>query len=179
MADRLSFDGADPRDAGGADDPAGRGDVFAVAQGATLFLDCVDALPLPAQARLLRVMETGELFASGTLEPRRIDVHVIASTSHDLRHAIAAGRFRADLFLQLAVIEVHVPSLDARRDDIPRLGDAFVRQCAIRLRKPLFGLDAEAGGTARRGGVAGPRARAAERDRAGVPVRRPRPGHRR
>jgi DNA-binding NtrC family response regulator len=143
-ADRLSFAGAGLEDAAGDGDRAARGDVFAAAQGGTLFLDRVDALPLRAQARLLRVMETGELFVLDALEPRRVDVHVIASTSHDLRRAIAEGRFRADLFLQLAVIELGLPRLDERRDDIPRLGQAFVRQCATRLRKPLFGLDAEA-----------------------------------
>ncbi len=141
-ADRLSFAGVASGEADG-DPPAG-GDVFAAAQGGTLFLDGVDALPLAAQARVLRVMETGELFAAGTREPRRVDVHVIASTSQDLRRAIAQGRFRVGLYLQLAVVELRLPRLDERRDDIPRLADVFVRRAAARLGKAIFGLDPDA-----------------------------------
>ncbi len=146
-ADGLSFAGAGAGPEGLEDDgeAAGRGDVFAVADRGTLFLDGVDALPLHAQACLLRVIETGELFTPGSVEPRRIDVYVLASTSHDLRRAIAAGRLRADLFLQLALIELHLPSLGERRDDIPRLGAAFARECAARLGRRVFGLTPEAG----------------------------------
>ena len=141
-ADRLSFDGAG---VAVAPEALEDGDVFTAAQGGTLFLDRVDALPLPAQAQVLRVMETGELFSLRTFEFRRIDVHVLGSTSRDLRRAIAEGRFRADLFLQLAVIAVRLPSLDERRDDIPLLGAAFVRECAIRFGRPSLGLAPDAG----------------------------------
>ena len=111
-----------------------------LADGGTLFLDEIGGLPPTAQARLLRVLELGEVSRLGALEPRRVDVHVIAATNRDLRAEVAAGRFRGDLFYRLNVVEVKLPPLRDRREDIPYLTAAFVREIADRLQKPLQGL---------------------------------------
>ena len=97
-------------------------------------------LPSTAQAKLLRVLELGEVSRVGALEPRRVDVHVIAATNRDLRAEVAAGRFRGDLFYRLNVVEVKLPPLRERREDIPYLTAAFVREVSERLQKPLRGL---------------------------------------
>src|SRR5205823_11387811 len=114
--------------------------LFEAAQGGTLFLDEVGELPLTVQAKLLRTLEFGEVQRVGSLQTRRIDVTVIAATNRDLRAEVAAGRFRGDLFYRLNVVEVQLPPLRDRREDIPYLTAAFVRECAERIRKPLTGL---------------------------------------
>ena len=92
------------------------------------------------QAKLLRVLEHGEVQRVGSLEPRRVDVHVIAATNRDLRAEVAAGRFRSDLYYRLNIVEVKLPPLRDRREDIPYLTAAFVRDAAERLGKPLVGM---------------------------------------
>jgi DNA-binding NtrC family response regulator len=114
--------------------------LFEVADGGTLFLDEVGELPLTVQAKLLRVLEYGEVHRVGSLEPRKVDVHVVAATNRNPPAEIAAGRFRSDLFYRLNVVEITLPSLRERREDIPYLTAAFVREYAERLRKPLQGL---------------------------------------
>jgi DNA-binding NtrC family response regulator len=114
--------------------------LFEHAHGGTLFLDEIGELPLAVQAKLLRVLETGEVQRVGTVEPRRVDVHVLAATNRDLGGEVAAGRFRADLLYRLNVVDVHVPPLRDRREDIPYLTAAFVRESATRLGKRLAGL---------------------------------------
>ena len=86
------------------------------------------------------MLELGEVSRVGALEPRRVDVHVIAATNRDLRAEVAAGRFRGDLYYRLNVVEVKLPPLRDRREDIPYLTAAFVREIAERLQKPLQGL---------------------------------------
>jgi two-component system response regulator HydG len=114
--------------------------LFEVADGGTLFLDEIGELPLTMQAKLLRVLEVGELHRVGSLQPRRINVHVIAATNRELRAEVAAGRFRSDLYYRLNVVEIRLPPLRERREDIPYLVAAFVRETSERLQKPLHGL---------------------------------------
>jgi DNA-binding NtrC family response regulator len=114
--------------------------VFEAAQGGTLFLDEVGELPITVQAKLLRALEYGEVQRVGSLQPKKVDVSVIAATNRDLRGEVAAGRFRGDLFYRLNVVEVPLPPLRDRREDIPYLTAAFIRDCSQRMRKALNGL---------------------------------------
>ena len=114
--------------------------LFEAADGGTLFLDEVGELPLTVQAKLLRALELGEVHRVGSLESRRVNVHVVAATNRDLRAEVAAGRFRSDLYYRMTVVEVKLPPLRDRREDIPYLTAAFVRDAADRLNKPLAGL---------------------------------------
>ena len=110
------------------------------ADGGTLFLDEVGELPQSVQAKLLRALELGEVQRVGSLQTTHVDVTVIAATNRDLRTEVAAGRFRGDLLYRLNVVEVELPPLRARREDIPYLTAAFIGDCAQRMRKPLTGL---------------------------------------
>jgi DNA-binding NtrC family response regulator len=114
--------------------------LFEAADGGTLFLDEIGELPLSVQAKLLRVLELGEVQRVGSLEPRRVSVHVIAATNRDLRTEVAAGRFRSDLYYRLNVVEVKLPTLRDRREDIPYLTAAFIRDTSERLQKPVLGV---------------------------------------
>jgi two-component system response regulator AtoC len=119
------------------DDRAG---LFEAADGGVLLLDEIGDLPLGVQAKLLRVLELGEVCRVGSLEPRHVDVQVLASTNRDLRDEVVAGRFRSDLFYRLNIVEVRVPPLRERREDIAQLARAFVRECATRLSKSLVDI---------------------------------------
>ena len=152
--------------------------LFELADGGTLFLDEIGELPLTVQAKLLRVLELGEVHRVGSLEPRRVDVHVIAATNRDLRAEVAAGRFRSDLYYRLNIVEVKLPPLRDRREDIPYLTAAFVRETAERLQKPLRGLTPGAERLLGGGGVGRQRARAAQRHRARLHPGRRRLHHR-
>jgi two-component system response regulator HydG len=114
--------------------------LFEVADGGTLFLDEVGELPPAVQAKLLRVLEEGEVQRVGSLEPRKIDVRLIAATNRDLRTEVAAGRFRNDLYYRLNIVEIKLPPLRDRREDVPYLTAAFVRNFSQRFTKPLVGL---------------------------------------
>jgi DNA-binding NtrC family response regulator len=114
--------------------------LFEVASGGTLFLDEIGELPFTMQAKLLRVLETGEVQRVGSVNPAQVDVRVIAATNRDLRAECSAGRFRCDLFYRLNVVELRVPALRERREDIPYLTAAFVRETASRLKKKVVGL---------------------------------------
>ena len=123
--------------AGAADNKAG---LFETADGGTLFLDEIGELPMTVQAKLLRVLELGEVYRVGSLEPRRVNVHILAATNRDLRNEVAKGRFRSDLYYRLNIVEVKLPPLRDRREDVPYLTAAFVRETSERLQKPLLGL---------------------------------------
>jgi two-component system, NtrC family, response regulator HydG len=118
--------------------------LFEVADGGTMFLDEIGELPSTIQARLLRVLELGEVHRLGSLDARRVNVHVIAATNRDLRREVSEGRFRSDLYYRLNSVEVKLPPLRNRREDIPYLTAAFVREVADRLQRPLRGLTAGA-----------------------------------
>jgi two-component system response regulator AtoC len=117
---------------------------FEFADGGTVFLDEVGELPAAAQAKLLRVLESGETQRVGSPETHRVDVHVVAATNRDLRGQADAGRFRADLFYRLAVVELRIPPLRERREDIPYLTSSFITDCSRRLGKRLSGITPEA-----------------------------------
>jgi DNA-binding NtrC family response regulator len=111
--------------------------LFEVADQGTLFLDEIGELPMAMQAKLLRVLELGEVQRVGGISPTRVDVCVLAATNRDLRAEVAAKRFRSDLFYRLNVVEVTVPPLRERRGDIPYLTAAFIAEAARRLGKDL------------------------------------------
>lgn len=113
--------------------------MFEAADGGTLFLDEIGELPLPAQAKLLRTLETGEVQRVGGLETRRVDVRVVAATNRDLQAEVAVGRFRSDLYYRLNIVELHLSPLRERKEDIPYLTAAFVRECSKRFHKSIAG----------------------------------------
>ena len=114
--------------------------LFETADGGTLFLDEIGELPATVQAKLLRVLELGEVHRVGSLDPKRVNVHILAATNRDLRKEVAKGRFRSDLYYRLNIVEVKLPPLRDRREDISYLTAAFVRETSERLQKPLLGL---------------------------------------
>ncbi|MEO7273880.1 MAG: sigma-54 dependent transcriptional regulator, partial [Vicinamibacterales bacterium] len=118
--------------------------VFEHAHGGTLFLDEVGELPLSLQAKLLRAVEYGEVQRVGSLDVKKVDVHLIAATNRDLRVEVEAGRFRRDLFYRLSIIELPLVPLRERRDDIPYLTARFVRDFAERFNRPITGVSASA-----------------------------------
>lgn len=126
---------------GAAADKAG---VFEAANGGTVFLDEVGELPPGAQAKLLRTIENGELQRVGSVEMRKVDVRIIAATNRRLEDEIAAGRFRSDLYYRLNVVEIAVPPLRERSEDVPYLTAAFVKRFAKEFNKPITGLTAAA-----------------------------------
>ena len=122
---------------GAVDHKAG---MFEAVDGGTLFLDEIGELPLSVQAKLLRVLETGEVQRVGSLQPKQVDVRIVTATNRDLRADVEAGRFRSDLFYRLNVLELRVPPLRERREDIPYLTAAFVKEFGVRFGKPIEGV---------------------------------------
>jgi DNA-binding NtrC family response regulator len=122
----------------------GKAGIFEAADGGTLFLDEIGELPGSVQAKLLRVLESGEVQRVGSLATRTVDVHVIAATNRDLEAEVRAGRFRADLYFRLAVIDMRIPPLRERPEDIPYLVAAFVSELAKRMGKRIGGVSPEA-----------------------------------
>jgi len=114
---------------------------FELADGGTLFLDEIANVPLAQQAKLLRALQIGEVERVGSSRTRRVDVRVIAATNADLRVEVAAGRFREDLLFRLNTIEIHLPPLRERREDILPIALHCLRRSAARYRKALSGFD--------------------------------------
>ncbi|MGO8676994.1 MAG: sigma-54-dependent transcriptional regulator [Limisphaerales bacterium] len=114
---------------------------FELADGGTLFLDEIANVPLKHQAKLLSAIETGKFERVGSSKTLRVDVRVISATNADLRTEIGAGRFRADLLFRLNTVEIHLPPLRDRREDIPALAELFLRQHLQRYLKRLVGFD--------------------------------------
>src|SRR5207302_1810522 len=117
---------------------------FELAHGGTLFLDEIANVPPSQQAKLLRVLESGELQRVGSSRTQRVDVRLISATNANLAQEVAAERFREDLLFRLNTVEIHLPPLRERRDDIPLLAMHFLRQYGQRYRKNLGGFDAAA-----------------------------------
>jgi DNA-binding NtrC family response regulator len=117
---------------------------FELADNSTLFLDEIANVPLNLQAKLLRVLETGELERVGSSSTRRVNVRVLAATNADVNSEAAAGRFRQDLLFRLNTIEIHLPPLRERREDITLLSNHFLHGYAQRYRKSISGFDVAA-----------------------------------
>jgi DNA-binding NtrC family response regulator len=117
---------------------------FELAEGGTLFLDEIANVPLNLQAKLLRVLETGELERVGSSKTRRVDVRVLSATNAEVSEEIQAGRFREDLLFRLNTIEIRLPALRERREDLPLLANYFLRQFSQRYRKRLTGFESAA-----------------------------------
>ena len=127
---RGAFTGAD-RDKPGLVEHANEG---------TLFLDEIGDMPIATQAKLLRVLQNQEVQRVGSLTPRKVDVRVVAATNKDLRKAISERQFREDLYYRLSMVEIHVPALAERREDLPLLTHHFVKKFAQQYGKQIRGL---------------------------------------
>jgi DNA-binding NtrC family response regulator len=114
---------------------------FEMADRGTLFLDEIANVPLKHQAKLLSAIETGKFERVGSSRTIQVDVRVISATNSDLRAEISAGRFRADLLFRLNTVEIHLPPLRERREDIPALASFFLKKHLQRYRKQLVGFD--------------------------------------
>ncbi|MET0645651.1 MAG: sigma-54 dependent transcriptional regulator [Pyrinomonadaceae bacterium] len=114
---------------------------FELADGGTLFLDEIANVPVNLQTKLLRVLETGEFERVGSSQTRRVDVRVLSATNANLKDEAASGRFRQDLFFRLNTVEIHLPPLRERPEDIAALAEHFLGRHAHRYRKPLRGFD--------------------------------------
>lgn len=114
------------------------------ADGGTLFLDEISELPPQLQVKFLRVLQEREITPVGTTLTIPVNVRFIASTNRDLKEEITSGRFREDLFYRLNVIEIHLPSMKEREEDIPLLADHFLNKYRLEMNKNIKGLDSEA-----------------------------------
>jgi len=114
--------------------------LFEHAHGGTLFLDEIGDMPLATQAKLLRVLQNQEVQRVGSLSARKVDVRVVAATNHDLRAAVAAKRFREDLYYRLSMVEIQMPRLAERKEDLPLLQRHFVARFARQYKKEIRGI---------------------------------------
>src|SRR5216684_1476275 len=117
---------------------------FELADGGTIFLDEIGNVPLRQQSKLLRVLESGEIERVGSSRSKRIDVRLISATNSDLQAACQAGQFREDLLFRLNTVEIHLPALRERREDVPVLALHFLSHYASRYRRAIRGLDPSA-----------------------------------
>jgi DNA-binding NtrC family response regulator len=126
------------------DAKADRVGCFELADGGTLFLDEIANVPLQQQPKLLRVLETGEIQRVGSSKVRTVDVRVLSATNADPAEAVAAGRFREDLLYRLNTVEIRLPPLRERREDVPLLARHFLERHAARYGRALEGISAAA-----------------------------------
>src|SRR5882762_7962470 len=117
---------------------------FELADGGTIFLDEIGNVPLQQQAKLLRVIESGEMERVGSSRTKKVDVRLITATNADLEAACVSGQFREDLLFRLNTVELHLPSLRKRREDIPALATHFLSHYASRYRRQVKGFDSSA-----------------------------------
>ncbi len=117
---------------------------FELAEGGTIFLDEIGNVPMRQQARLLRVLETGEIERVGSSRSTKIDVRVISATNVDIRNACASGQFREDLLFRLNTVEIRLPALRDRREDIPVLAAYFLRRYATRYKRDIYSFEPSA-----------------------------------
>lgn len=117
---------------------------FKLADGGTLFLDEIASIPAKLQSKLLRVLESGEFEPIGSSKTCRVDVRVLSATNADLSTEVANGEFRQDLFYRLNTVEIHVPPLRQRKEDIPTLAMHFLGGYVTKYRKSITGFDPEA-----------------------------------
>ena len=110
----------------------------------TLFLDDVEGLSLPQQAKLLRLIETQELWPAGASEPKFIDIRVIAASRTDIGSLVEAGRFRADLFYRLSGVTIKIPAIRERRSDVSELFQNFLVEACVKLKRPVPALTPDA-----------------------------------
>lgn len=114
---------------------------FDLADGGTIFLDEISNVPMNLQSKLLRVLQTGEFERVGSSKSRHADIRIVSATNADLKAEVAAGRFREDLLFRLNTIEIHLPPLRERREDITNLAMHFLHQHAQRYRRKVAGID--------------------------------------
>jgi len=114
---------------------------FELADHSTLFLDEIANVPLKQQAKLLRVLETGDMERVGSSKTRKVDVRVLSATNADLKQESVEGKFRSDLLFRLNTVELHIPPLRDRRDDIPLLASHFLKVYAERYRKQVLSFE--------------------------------------
>src|SRR6266702_3290730 len=114
-----------------------RNGVFALAHTGTLFIDEISDLPIPLQAKILRIIQAHEFVKVGGSKPIRTDIRLITASNKDLREAVADGSFRADLYYRIAVVMIQLPALRERRDDIPHLVEHFLHKFSTVHRRPV------------------------------------------
>ena len=117
--------------------------LFEVANHGTLFLDEIGEMPFELQARLLRVLESGEYIKVGDTKPTKVDVRIISATNRDLKQEIVKGNFREDLYFRLSVFHIHLPALRERRDDIEGLANLFLKRISQKMRVEVQGMTPE------------------------------------
>ena len=115
--------------------------VFEYASGGTLFLDEIGDMPANMQAKLLRVLESGEIVRVGDNVPRHVNVRLLSATNHDIEALVKAGKFREDLFFRVRGAQVHLPALRERRDDVPLLARYYVDHFAQKMHKESVRID--------------------------------------
>ncbi|MCX7794737.1 MAG: sigma-54 dependent transcriptional regulator [Thermodesulfovibrionales bacterium] len=118
--------------------------LITMADGGTIFLDEIGDMPMSIQAKLLKVIETGEIMPLGDTVKRTVDVRIIAATNADLEQRVKEGKFREDLYYRLSVIEIKIPPLRERKEDIPVLVNYFIRTLSEENKKNIRGIDNEA-----------------------------------
>lgn len=117
--------------------------LFEVANHGTVFLDEIGEMAFDLQARLLRVLETGEYIKVGDTKPTKVDVRIISATNRDLKKEIENGHFREDLYFRLSVFQIHLPPLRERKEDIEMLAETFLKRFAAKLKKEIKGMTSE------------------------------------